>query len=168
MTPPMLRTRKNVRLGSKPYTVKIAVDQRIPGKSIRGTSTVEAYVLFKAPHLQRADCAAQIEAQRYKWKDCYCINPDPDRGPCTFDNRAEETCEDDTHEEVSNSPGKNEDTEEISVDGQQNVLDASDNEDCPRGVDTLDCEDCGGPEQTWDRIHCKGVRNVCTPSCSQS
>jgi hypothetical protein len=55
-----------------------------------------------------------------------------------------------------------EDSEEGPIEEQIN--DTSNDlveEECPTGFDTFDCDDCGGPEQTWkiDRhnYHCTGV-----------
>ncbi|KAG9685605.1 hypothetical protein KCU95_g12220, partial [Aureobasidium melanogenum] len=105
-----------------------------------------------------------IEEDGYKWKDCYCMNPDPRRGPCTFDNRADEIREDDAAiQESLDYPGTNEELEEISIEHEHNdAMNAPDEqEECPSGADTLDCEDCGGPEQSWEtspnRFHCKGI-----------
>lgn len=54
------------------------------------------------------------------------------------------------------------DSEETSVEQQHNdAANASNEEECPSGFDTLDCKDCGGPEHTWEvnpwHFHCKGV-----------
>lgn len=42
----------------------------------------------------------------------------------------------------------------------------SDEEECPSGIDTLDCDECGGPEHTWEIAHnvyhCKGVCHSAT------
>jgi hypothetical protein len=39
-------------------------------------------------------------------------------------------------------------------------------EKCPSGIETLDCEDCGGPERTWETrrgdYHCIGVSGSAT------
>jgi hypothetical protein len=39
-------------------------------------------------------------------------------------------------------------------------------EECPSGIETLDCEDCGGPERTWETrrgdYHCIGVSDSAT------
>lgn len=72
-------------------------------------------MLFEASDLQIADYVSQIEAEGYKWKECYCMNPDPRRGPCTFDNRAEEICEYETALEGDlDSPGKSENIQVVS------------------------------------------------------
>ncbi|KAG9843623.1 hypothetical protein KCU98_g7650, partial [Aureobasidium melanogenum] len=54
------------------------------------------------------------------------------------------------------------DSVETSIEQQLNdATNAPDEEECPTGHDTLDCEDCGGPEQTWETshndYHCKGI-----------
>ncbi|KAH0341846.1 hypothetical protein KCU81_g6009, partial [Aureobasidium melanogenum] len=51
---------------------------------------------------------------------------------------------------------------ETSIEQQHNdATNVPDDEECPTGVDTLDCEDCGGPEQTWEishnDYHCRGI-----------
>lgn len=61
-----------------------------------------------------------------------------------------------------------EDSDETSIEQQHNdATNVPDDEECPTSVDTLDCEDCGGPQQTWEtspnNFRCKGVRNVLTP-----
>jgi hypothetical protein len=44
-------------------------------------------------------------------------------------------------------------------------------EECPSGLDTLECEDCGGPERTWGTtrggFHCIGVSGSATHSYMQ-
>lgn len=41
-----------------------------------------------------------------------------------------------------------------------------DGEECPVEIDMLDCDECGGPEQTWEiahnDYHCKGVSTFVT------
>jgi hypothetical protein len=62
-----------------------------------------------------------------------------------------------------------EDSEENPIEKQ--VYDTSNDlveEECPTGFDMLDCEDCGGPEQTWETrrhdYHCIGVSGFATHS----
>lgn len=54
------------------------------------------------------------------------------------------------------------DLEEASIEQEHNdAANASDEEECPIGFETLYCEDCGGPENTWEvnpwHFHCRGV-----------
>jgi hypothetical protein len=52
---------------------------------------------------------------------------------------------------------------EVTPTGEQHNDTSSDlvEEECPSGIETLDCEDCGGPERTWETrrgdYHCIGV-----------
>lgn len=94
------------------------------------------------------------------------MNPDPRRGPCTFDNRADEIREDDvTLQEGMDDPGTDEDLEETSIEQQLNdATNVPDDEECPTGHDTLDCEECGGVDRPWGNnshiFHCRGVRSI--------
>lgn len=59
---------------------------------------------------------------------------------------------------------ENEDTGKTSAEVQRNPMSNDlDEEECPAGFDLLECEDCGGPEHTWEinhnDYHCKGVGN---------
>lgn len=61
---------------------------------------------------------------------------------------------------------------ETPTDEQHNdTSNESDEERCPTGFDTPDCEDCGGPEHTWEMArhdyHCKGVSNFATHNHKQ-
>jgi hypothetical protein len=65
-----------------------------------------------------------------------------------------------------------EDSEETPNEEQHN--DTSNDlveEDCPSGLDTLECEDCDGPERTWETtrgdFHCIGVSGSATHSRMQ-
>jgi len=57
---------------------------------------------------------------------------------------------------------ENDDSGETFAEAQRNPLSHGlDEEGCPAGLDMLDCENCGGPEHTWEinhnDYHCKGV-----------
>lgn len=59
---------------------------------------------------------------------------------------------------------ENENSGETSFEPQNDSMsDNQDQEECPTGFDMLECEDCGGPEHTWEinhnDYHCKGVAN---------
>jgi hypothetical protein len=59
------------------------------------------------------------------------------------------------------------DSGETSTEEQHNDTSNKPNEErCPSGFDTLDCEDCGGPEHTWElahnAYHCIGVSKCVT------
>lgn len=65
-----------------------------------------------------------------------------------------------------------EDSGETSTEEQHNDMsNESGEEECPSGIDTFDCEDCGGPEHTWEMAchdyHCKGVSNSATHNHKQ-
>jgi hypothetical protein len=65
-----------------------------------------------------------------------------------------------------------EESEETPTEEQHNDM-SNDlvEEDCPSGLDTLECEDCGGPERTWETtrgdFHCIGVSGPATHSDMQ-
>ncbi|KAH0370138.1 hypothetical protein KCU65_g2881, partial [Aureobasidium melanogenum] len=105
-----------------------------------------------------------IETEGYRWKDCYCMDFTDECGPCTFDCDSDGSPNDRSalEEELQGLTNETEDLEETSIEQQHNDIDnSSHEEECPNGIDTLDCEDCGGPEQTWEtspnRFHCKGI-----------
>lgn len=59
---------------------------------------------------------------------------------------------------------ENDNSGETFAEAQRNPLSHGvDEEGCPAGFDMLDCEDCGGPEHTWEinhnDHHCKGVND---------
>ncbi|KAG9673493.1 hypothetical protein KCU99_g4888, partial [Aureobasidium melanogenum] len=105
-----------------------------------------------------------IETEGYRWKDCYCMDFTDECGPCTFDRDLDDTPNDRSalQEENLDLAAGTEDLEETSIEQlHKDTTNAPDDEECPTGFDTLDCEDCGGPEHTWEinpwHFHCKGV-----------
>ncbi|KAH0026766.1 hypothetical protein KCU78_g4247, partial [Aureobasidium melanogenum] len=109
-----------------------------------------------------------IEEENHRWKDCYCLNWENARGPCTFDCDLDETSHDPLalEEELQNSTNETENLEETSIKQQLNdAANVPNDDECPTSHDTLDCEDCGGPEQTWETgrndYHCKGIESEC-------
>ena len=75
------------------------------------------------------------------------------RPPCTFGYDSD----DDSSQYALDS---NDDT-------QHNPVLDDDDEECPTGIDTLECDECGGPEHTWDMApnlyHCIGVSRSTNP-----
>lgn len=61
--------------------------------------------------------------------------------------------------DLAEGPGESRDTP--NEEQRNDMSKTPDKEECPTGFDTLDCEDCGGPEHTWEidhnDYHCKGV-----------
>lgn len=112
----------------------------------------------------KAKWLSQIEEEDDRWKDRHCLNWKNARGPRTFDYNSDDTSNDRlaVEEELQDSTNETGYLDETSIEQQLNdATNAPDDEECPTDADTLDCEDCGGPEQTWETshndYHCKGV-----------
>ncbi|KAH0168538.1 hypothetical protein KCU67_g3442, partial [Aureobasidium melanogenum] len=84
-----------------------------------------------------------IEAEGYRWKDCYCMDFTDECGPCTFDADLVDTPNDRSaqEEELRDSANETENLEETSIEQRLNdATNAPDDEECPTSHDTLDCE----------------------------